>query len=1541
MTVSTHSNAKNPVQPNLDFIKSKTPAWLKEADPTLRETLRVQMAASSLSRQRVAEVLKELQSIDTFAEPLLIKALHDWFNVKVDVRTAIFFNRNVDYRKSSSSLLEAALQNFEAHEGKDGAFKTGSGVFLNENSGERLPITPEQFARACRNLNLGQLYQDHLDSVFQPYTGLDENPAAVRANRRALFLASEQDALSVEITTARIKGDIGERAYQMMVQVAAQRSEASLASVVRLTLFETPIHKVVVISADRSHEAGKAVPCVAYIPGDPQHPLKEYASTADFAKALTERLGSADYQQFFSRFITQRQRPAFFKALNARLFPLLPYRAFTPDPVLQKGATGRSLIKRMFPSPSAVWTQTLDKNATLSFGETPLVGNLFLTLYRQQLQQVLDDARYLAVRTDDEDLKSSLALYDEFLGIGLNVLNLAAFFVPGVGEVMMVVAGAQLFNEFFEGVEAWNHAEIEEALAHFFGVASNAALIIALGASGASQVPAVEGSAFIDTLIEVKLANGQTRLWKVDLKPFESDVVLPDWVAADAEGRVTLEGKDYLPLNDKLYRIELDPAINTWRLKPPVYTESYSPLLEHNGAGAWRVEGESPHSWQIKTLFKRLGHSVDSLSEKAAEQILALTGTDETLLRRIHLGNQAPTPQLADTIKRFRLDQELAQSATHEDLPAVFNAQYQASEASTDPLINVIKRDFPSITTAAAKEIVAEASAAEVTQMTGQQRIPARLAGQARVYMRETQLNRAYEGFFLASGNAHPDTLKLALVSLEKLPGWPEDLMIEVRQGSTSGQLLNRVGSPTASQVKTLVKRGKTYQAHDSEGNELHAPSDFFTAVMHALPDSARESIGVPDVWNVRQFKERLATVAMGQRDQAARVLGQSRVKQIFTVPSRLSNSRVGYPLSGRGAMAAAVVYQQESVEALSERLRTFYPESVDASHVDRLAGRDIARVSARLNQQIQAFGTLRNALDGWVDISESNPLLTALERQTRGRIADELSRAWRYSEHVIAVMPEPRTTFSLDSFTLPDLSDLPDLPDYYSKIKEIILSNVTADAGQLDVFLSKFTGLKELSITNGGLSRVPPGLAGFTQLNYVSIACQDMVIDQQAMDVFIAMPRLLTLELSGNTLGSFTGSSGLNLDMLVLESMGLTEWPQWVEDIPLQEIDISDNQIVHLPNHILQNQRSSNQHLTVRAYGNPIPHDDLQTAWVNDSGWNQRYSLLADYPDDIRALQTRRPPLSDSGLSDHPSDTSVSSDSAPGSPEPQAGPTMVIWQVAGREALNNRVELAWQRVEEANDAPDLLSLIQQLQGSEDFNRVHEELTIEVLGVLEAAGEDAELRGTLNARAAQGCETCTDGARLLFSDIQVEVYSRNALLNVPEDDKGGVLFKLGKSLFRLEAVEAIAEKDIATRKSMRLLVDEAEVRLAYRTDLADRLGLPAQPQGMNYRRIAGVSEDAIISAEGTILQREQALEYVDSMIQKRFWSDYLHQHYAARFEERLASFDERLENLTAAPPAMEGDYLNQMNTLRQEREEEERRELSELTLLERWTLEGI
>jgi hypothetical protein len=42
---------------------------------------------------------------------------------------------------------------------------------------------------------------------------------------------------------------------------------------------------------------------VAYIPDDPEHPIKEYSSSAAFAEELSKRLRARTYQQFFSRFI--------------------------------------------------------------------------------------------------------------------------------------------------------------------------------------------------------------------------------------------------------------------------------------------------------------------------------------------------------------------------------------------------------------------------------------------------------------------------------------------------------------------------------------------------------------------------------------------------------------------------------------------------------------------------------------------------------------------------------------------------------------------------------------------------------------------------------------------------------------------------------------------------------------------------------------------------------------------------------------------------------------------------------------------------------------------------------------------------------------------------------------------------------------------------------------------------------------------------------------------------------------------------------------
>ncbi|WVV48334.1 DUF6543 domain-containing protein [Pseudomonas sp. NA13] len=53
---------------------------------------------------------------------------------------------------------------------------------------------------------------------------------------------------------------------------------------------------------------------MAYIPDDPEHPVKEYASSAEFMVELRRRLHGLQYRRFFSRFVPLREQGAFSSA---------------------------------------------------------------------------------------------------------------------------------------------------------------------------------------------------------------------------------------------------------------------------------------------------------------------------------------------------------------------------------------------------------------------------------------------------------------------------------------------------------------------------------------------------------------------------------------------------------------------------------------------------------------------------------------------------------------------------------------------------------------------------------------------------------------------------------------------------------------------------------------------------------------------------------------------------------------------------------------------------------------------------------------------------------------------------------------------------------------------------------------------------------------------------------------------------------------------------------------------------------------------------
>ncbi|WP_448653174.1 hypothetical protein ACSHWC_07840 [Pseudomonas fluorescens] len=69
-------------------------------------------------------------------------------------------------------------------------------------------------------------------------------------------------------------------------------------------------------------------------------------------------------------------------------------------------------------------------------------------------------------------------------------------------------------------------------------------------------------------------------------------------------------------------------------------------------------------------------------------------------------------------------------------------------------------------------------------------------------------MSRAYEGLHLDT-LAGLDSQRLALRTLETLPGWTRGTRVELRQYSAQGTLLDAIGSPDWPQTKVLVQMAR------------------------------------------------------------------------------------------------------------------------------------------------------------------------------------------------------------------------------------------------------------------------------------------------------------------------------------------------------------------------------------------------------------------------------------------------------------------------------------------------------------------------------------------------------------------------------------------------------------------------------------------------------------------------------------------------------------------------------------------------------------
>jgi hypothetical protein len=649
----------------LGLTKKNSGQWIKTSSNF--DHAKLQKANLELwhAQNKVDRFIEELKNIDDFAEPLLAEALMKQFGLNVDVRTTFLhlylpkerpwyvIDMSGGVVTRTVSLLDAALHNFARTE----TCEPDSDFISQPDERGHFDILPikrnmsiAQFQNLCRELDIGARYRRYLEDRLLP------GDAVAQLFLQLKVVECEKAAFKSAVQQAVMTGDIDSDSRDLILMMLdGQRNltrKGRAMHFAELSILDSRLTGIVLITPDMQRTRD-VVPIFAYVPQDPEHPLKEYPSAVAFMNELTRQLRDNEvisstgmtYRQYFSRFVDQQDRGHFFAGLQQRLFEVKWHQKEPLDP-----------------GPS--WREVAVTVPALHISTAPITGELWKHLYQQKLNKILNDARHIAVSTADTDRNARWAWWENFKKIVSDLFNVALMiatpFVPGLGELMMAYTAYQMVSDVVEGIVDMALGLWIEAAEHIVGVVTDVVQLVAFAAGAQiGQFARLKLSPFIEGTKPVKLPNGESRLWHPDLKPYQlPDFTLPADSRPNGLGIHTHEGQDILPLDKHHYAITKDPQTAAYRVRHPHRSDAYLPELKHNDLGAWTHEAENPRDWDSPTLMRRLGHTVDNFSDAELEQIRIASGTQEGALRRMHVENAPPPPLLADALDRAAIQQQ-------------------------------------------------------------------------------------------------------------------------------------------------------------------------------------------------------------------------------------------------------------------------------------------------------------------------------------------------------------------------------------------------------------------------------------------------------------------------------------------------------------------------------------------------------------------------------------------------------------------------------------------------------------------------------------------------------------------------------------------------------------------------------------------------------------------------------------------------------------------------------------------------------------------
>lgn len=1465
--------------------------------------------------------LHAIQDVYGFAAPLLSQALTERYGLHDSVKDTYLYLHTATgtvLKGSTSrtvSLLDAALHNFARSE----TFSDSSCYISRPNARGHFDIKPltsrisiEQFVRLCRELDLGARYQRHLQTHLM---GPDLQPAVI---------ASQKAALDAAAHMALARQDISAASFHQVQRTL--RGERGVMQFYALRMHDTVLTGPLLIAADLD-KARANVPITVYLPHDSQAPLKDYPSIPAFMDALNARLKSTDYRRDFSQFVDQQQRGHFFSALQqgrrvtygTRRIErdLWPWRYQQALDKIFNDARERAVSTADSDSRARwAWWDNVSKilDELLNVGLlvvtpfVPFLGELMLayTAY-QLLDEVVEGVVDLA---EGQALEATAHL----VGVVSDVVQLGALGVagklvpsafidqlkpvkvnghtrlwnpdlrpyalqdepaPGARDALglhqqqtrLTLAGMHYAvqrdaNDTFRiqhptrpeayaprldhnGDGAWRHEgedprswddatllrRLGHSLDHFSDAQLEQARVISATESGTLRAVHADNNAppplLMDSLKRLRLNDEAQRL--------------PDHLRA---GKAVDQDTYWSPhMATELPGWPADQAIDVY--------EDASLSGSHQRYGASDARQALAISRMALNEGKLAERLVDSLDER-------------------HLHALLPTVPAARTERIQALREHLADqlAARHR---AVFDYLY-----GHDDLLNSadgvqVRSVAPDLPASAVTTLLAEARPAERATLRDENRVPLRLAQQARELAEDARQARAQEGLHLPP-LFHIDSERLIINTLKWHTDAFGDLRLEVREHSRSGHLRCSAGPEEAATLQVLVRDENAHYRLAS-----NAATDFYSAVLQALPAAQRERFSDGDGlrrWVIErtQTQEARRNVLLDPtpaRRETQRLVQRPRFKWV----SRL--------LSG-------------SPPSVEQRVRALYPRlrgerlNAKVQQLDTVEGRQALAILETEKK------TLIEDLDTWIQAPTrwhgGNLRAREDERLTRTRLKTALCQAWENSASGYVDyygVRHPGSHLDLEGWPLGShlhANTAPRSPFPFVTSLSLVDSNFGDEQA---AFLDLFPNLVALELAGNHLTRLPHAISAMPHLSLLGLGNNPLRWNPARLARLSSLTHLRALDLSHNRRLTTPPDVGAmrHLRELYLANTGIREWPEGLFEHTRSShfhLDLQNTAIDHVP-----------QFLPWQPEADLVARTRLDRNRLTLENEERMVSYrLASGLDPYRHYPPR-------GLQDS-----------------------AFWLRGLSDAARAQRQQQWDELEQEHNSQGFFEVLRGLQPPDyfenlvdqaDYNRNRAELTANVWRMLDAIHADEPLRRRFFVMAGQP-GNCADASAQIFNNLGVQTLLHETWLEQPLLTPQAFthqLANLARQVCRLNAVTALAEDEVARRIAapelgglgLRLstdvldgvpgTVDEVQVHAAYQTGLKHSLDLPWLASHMVYRETADVDAAMLERAYHEVLRGERGDGLADRMLEVSFWEDYLHVNHAEALASNLAYFQQQ------------------------------------------------